>query len=83
MQGIAKVELFPRVPSLGEGSSDENALRRLFLDQQSYYAGKRTPGETIGVINGQSAKATLFDDGTAIVFIWKSKRLLTVKWTIA
>lgn len=81
MQGVVGVRLTPDVPALGDGSSDECALRSLFLEQQSYFSGKKTPGEIIGVINGNSARATLFDDGTAKVFIWKGKQLLTVKWT--
>jgi len=83
MQGVVRVKLTPVVPSLGEGSSDECALRSLFLDQQSYFADKKTQGDVIGVINGKSARATLFDDGTAKVFIWSSKKNLTVKWTRA
>lgn len=82
MQGIVSVNLTPDVPSLSGGNLDEYALRNLFLKQQSYYYGKKASGETIGVIDGKSARATLFDDGTAQVFFWRNKKLLTVKWTI-
>ena len=80
-EGVVKVNLIPNVSAIGEGSTDEYELRKSFLDQCSYYAGKKAPGEVIGVIKGNAAMATLFDGGTAIVYFWKSKKHLTVRWT--
>lgn len=81
MQGVVSVKLATDVPALGGSSSDEYALRRLFLNQQSFYTGKKIPGEVVGVIKGDSARATLFDDGSASVYFWSSKKTITVKWT--
>jgi hypothetical protein len=82
-KGVIKVILTPHVHALGDGQSDEYALRNSFLEQLTYYADKKTPGEVIGVINGKSAKVTLFDNGAASVYFWKNKNRLSAKWTIA
>ena len=79
-KGIKGVILSPQVTALGDGITDEYVLRKSFLDQQMYYSDKKTLGEVIGIINGNSAKVTLFDDGSANVLFWRTKRRLTVKW---
>jgi len=79
-EGVKKVILTPQVIALGDGITDEYALRKSFLDQQAYYCDKKTPGEVIGVINGNSAKVTLFDNGTANVLFWQSKKRMTTGW---
>ena len=80
-EGVVKINIAPLVPALGDGQSDEHTLRNSFLDQLTYYAGKKTAGEVIGVVNGKSAIATLFDNGTAQVYFWKTQKRLSVKWT--
>lgn len=79
-EGVQKVTLTPEIIALGDGKTDEYALRKSYLDQQAYYANKRMSGEVIGVINGNSAKVTLFDNGSAEVFFWQTKKRMTAKW---
>ena len=78
--GVTKIMLTPHVHALDEAISDEYVLRNSFLDQITYYADKKIRKEVVGVINSNSAKVTLFDDGSAIVYFWKTKKLLSVKW---
>jgi hypothetical protein len=79
-EGVKRVILSPQVNAIGDGINDEHALRRSFLEQQSFYSDKKTPGDVIGVINGNSGKVTLFDNGSAIAFFWQTKKRLTVRW---
>ena len=79
-EGVVIINLSPIILSLGEGVSDEYALRKSFLDQLSYFSDKKTSGEVIGVVDGNSARATLFDDGTVLVYFWNTKKRMTVNW---
>ena len=79
-EGVKKVILTPQIAAAGDGENDEHALRRSFLEQLSYYADKKIPGDVLGVIKGTSAIVTLFDNGSATAYFWKTKKRLTVKW---
>jgi len=79
-EGVKSIILSIEVKGLGNCSSDEHTLRRSFIEQKSYYANKNLPCEVIGVISGNSAIVTLFDNSTANIYFWKSKKRLSTQW---